>query len=114
MALNVTRDLVKKCGVGVEKITVLSLYEAQRKLIEQKLGSKVVTASVCFNDPYVHVNNKILLFLKGIAVRNVNAYQGKENDVIILSMGRGGDGIMADFHLSLTDLTLPFLDPENF
>lgn len=41
-AVNVSRYLVKKCGVPADKIIVLFLYEAQRAAIDKKMGSMVI------------------------------------------------------------------------
>lgn len=69
--LNVCLDIVhylKKCGVSSESIGIITPYEAQKQLI-----------MTCFQEKNI----------LDIEVANVDAFQGREKDFIILSLVRG-------------------------
>ncbi|QSZ36966.1 hypothetical protein DSL72_009058 [Monilinia vaccinii-corymbosi] len=59
-------------GVKPEKITVLTYYNGQRKLLLKELSRRVTSVAT----PYFKVHT-------------VDAYQGEENEVILLSLVRG-------------------------
>ncbi|CAJ0761819.1 6444_t:CDS:10 [Entrophospora sp. SA101] len=62
-------------GFDCSKITILSMYSGQRKLIQQYLNA---------NAKMTYFSNEI----KSIRVSSVDGFQGEENDVIILSLVR--------------------------
>jgi len=65
-------------GLSPDSITVLTLYEEQRRLIKEFLSVQ--------ND-----DENIKKTLSRIRVMNVDAFQGRENRVIILSLVRSND-----------------------
>ncbi|KAF2232152.1 hypothetical protein EV356DRAFT_505550 [Viridothelium virens] len=74
MAASLFAYLVRS-GEGIDKITVLTFYNGQRKEIE-----RLIRSSQCYRD---QAN-------PNLEVRTVDSYQGEEKDIIILSLARSG------------------------
>lgn len=94
---------VMSLGIAPEQIGVISLFKAQSQLIQQEISEHCLRESQrndCDESDVIHDSPSVSSHL--IQVSTVDAFQGQEKEVLVLSLcGGGGAGFLTDERLNV-------------